>query len=288
MKRESLRLKRNMAIASLALIIALMAAASATFAWYIYNTKAHTTSVHLAAGSNVSIEISNAYDGTYGSSTVLESFVGLLSPVSTNRILNNNGSEAFQKVEQFVNGASGQPRQLAKDFSAAKSTDYYKTTVYVRSKGGETDLYISDITFEDGDEKNPISSAIRIGMVVHESGRDKAAEKELIFAISDAKNPQREYNTYTGREGYVLRYDTQDGSTVEFKPYTKDNYVNYNKDTGEVTMKEDSEKLCDLRADVPTQIDIYIWLEGCDEDCTTNLEDTTLKNIAVSFAGYFD
>ena len=33
------------------------------------------------------------------------------------------------------------------------------------------------------------------------------------------------------------------------------------------------------------EIDLYIWLEGCDEDCTANLANQTLRNLAVSFAG---
>lgn len=33
------------------------------------------------------------------------------------------------------------------------------------------------------------------------------------------------------------------------------------------------------------EIELYIWLEGCDEDCTSNLCRQTLRNLAVSFAG---
>lgn len=274
-----------MAIASIVMLVALLAAASATFAWYIYNTRAHTTSVHMAAGSNVSIEISNEYNGTYGSSTVLDSFIGYLAPVSTDQII-DNGSTTFQKVSEFIAGASGQPKKLARDFSAAKETDFYMTSVYIRSKGADSGLYITDLTYEDGDEQNPISSAIRLGFVVHESGENRAVESEYIFEISDAKNPQKEYNTWTGEEGSVLDHRFTDGRVIAFKPYTKDNFVEYDSDTGAVTMKANSVKLCDLRTDIPTQVDIYIYLEGCDEDCTINLGGTTLKNIAVAFAGY--
>ncbi len=274
-----------MAIASIALLIAILAAASATFAWYIYNTRAHTTSVHMAAGSNVSIEISNKYDGEYGSSTVLDSFVGNLRPVSTDQII-VSGEPKFQKVDKFVAGTGSQPKQLAKDFSAAKETDFYKTTVYIRSKGADADLYISDLTFEDGDEKNPISSAIRIGFVMHEPGENKSVSDEMIFAISDAKNPQKEYNTFNGVEGHVLDHRYTDGTTIKFEPYTKDSFVDYDSDTGAIGLKTGSKALCKLSNETPTQIDIYIWLEGCDEDCIRNLEGTTLKNIAVAFAGY--
>ena len=33
------------------------------------------------------------------------------------------------------------------------------------------------------------------------------------------------------------------------------------------------------------EVEVYIWLEGCDEDCTGNLSGTTLQNLALSFAG---
>ena len=81
-----------------------------------------------------------------------------------------------------------------------------------------------------------------------------------------------------------------DGTTVAFTPYTSDAYCVYEQNTGEVTLKKNSLKLCtvsgqDKAAGEPVQIDIYIWLEGCDEDCTGNLSSQTLKNLSVSFAG---
>ena len=33
------------------------------------------------------------------------------------------------------------------------------------------------------------------------------------------------------------------------------------------------------------KLDIYLWLEGCDEDCTLNLAGQTMRNLALSFAG---
>ena len=35
-----------------------------------------------------------------------------------------------------------------------------------------------------------------------------------------------------------------------------------------------------------TVLMVYIWLEGCDKDCTQNLCSTTLRNLALSFAGF--
>jgi len=280
--KQSIALRRRFLTALIALLIALVAAMGATFAWYIYNTGAHTTNVRMAAGASVSLEISNDYDGPYASTTVLDSFVGMLDPVSTDKILNG-----FQKVTEFVDGAQGQPRRIASIFGSAEATDYYMTTLYLRTSGAETGVYLSDIGYEDSDELNPISTAIRIGFVVHDPGRNGAARSEYIFSISDEKNPEKEYNTATGEEGYVLDSTRTDGTTLPFTPYNSDNFCLYDTETGITTLQEDSLQLLTLPGGGESvQVDIYIWLEGCDEDCTKNLCSTTLRNVSLAFSAY--
>ena len=56
------------------------------------------------------------------------------------------------------------------------------------------------------------------------------------------KNPEAEYNTSTGEEGYVL--DKNGNTTDDYTLYTKANYCNYDETTGETTLKDDSVKLC--------------------------------------------
>ena len=239
----------------------------------------------MAAGAGVNLQISNSYSGTYGSAAVLDSFSGRLNPVSTNRI-----SGGFQKVLGFTNGTENQSNLVASLFGKGDYSDYYNTSLFLRTNGDPTDIYIADIGFEDSDSKNPISSAIRAGFVVHKVGKNQPSQGEYIFAISDKKNPQAEYNTAKGKEGDVLDCTKTDGTTVTFTPYTADAYCSYNQNTGEVTLKKNSLKLCTISgnngsAGEPVQIDLYIWLEGCDEDCTGNLSSQTLKNLSVSFAG---
>jgi hypothetical protein len=132
---------------------------------------------------------------------------------------------------------------------------------------------------------------VRVGIVPHYAGKDKQTSgQEYIFAINTEENPEREYNTATGEEGYVLDYTKSDGTTVKFTPYTSNNYCNYNAETGEVSLKTNSVPLCEISGKDgeygdSVQLDIYIWLEGCDSDCTMNLCATTLKNLALSFVG---
>ena len=79
-------LRTRLTSAMFALLIALVAVAAATYAWYIYNTSRHTTKVKMAAGTGINIQISNTYDRDYGSAAVLNSFTGWLTPVSTDKI----------------------------------------------------------------------------------------------------------------------------------------------------------------------------------------------------------
>ena len=113
-KSDKKQLKGKLRTGTVALLIALLAAASATYAWYIYNTSRHTTKVRMAAGAGVNLQISNSYNGTYGSAAVLDSFSGQLNPVSTNRI-----SGGFQKVLGFTNGTENQSNLVANLFGKA-------------------------------------------------------------------------------------------------------------------------------------------------------------------------
>ena len=123
-------------------MVTLVAVVSATYAWYIYNTSRHTTNVRMAAGAGSNLQISNSYDGTYGSAAVLESFAGRLTPVSTNRI-----SGGFQKVERFTEGSDSQPDLVASIFGSGERTDYYHTSLYLRTTGSATDIYLANIGF---------------------------------------------------------------------------------------------------------------------------------------------
>ena len=283
---DAKKLRSRFKISLLAMLIAFIAVVSATYAWYIYNTSRHTTDVRMAAGAGANLQISNSYSGEYGSAAVLESFKGQLEPVSTNKV-----TAGFQKATSFIVGQGGPADLLAAGFDDSEARDYYHTSMYLRTNGNDTDIYLADIGFEDSDEKVPISSAIRVGLVVHEPGQNMPVSSEYIFAISDKKNPEANYNTVTGKEGYVLDGVKKDGTTVPFSPYTSDAYCIYDKNTGVVTLKKTSEKLCTITGDgqgkpgTPVQIEVYIWLEGCDEDCTVNLCGETLKKLAVSFAG---
>lgn len=270
----------------LVLLISFFALVMVTFAWYMFQTSARTSDIHMAVGTGSMLQISDQYDGNYGFTALLDKFSGRLNPVSTNRI-----TGGFQKVTGFTRGASGQAQLLASFFGAGDSNDYYKTTLFLRLNGASQKVYLANISYEDEDPANPISTAIRIGFVIHKAGKNQPVDREYIFAVNTDDNPKAEYNTATGKEGYVLDCTKTDGTTIPMTNlYNSDNFCVYDPVGGNVMLKEASLPLFELRGaqdggfGEPVQVDVYIWLEGCDKDCANNLCDTMMKDIALSFA----
>ena len=274
------------------LLVALAAAGAVTYAWYMYNANRHITDVKMAAGTGVTFLISNEYDGEYKTNAGL-SFAGLLDPVSTDNVLNG-----FQKVTGFTGGTT-QDSLFANMFGAAEHSDYYKTSLYLATNSAATDVYLSGIDFTEQDPANPISTALRVGLVAYAPGRGNTVMGQYVFEVSNARNPQARYNTLDGKDASASEQDhlvldsmRTDGTTVHFDQLTSANFCDYNEDTGVVSLKEATTKICSLPAaakdadrSTPVRVDVYVWLEGCDPDCTNNLAATSLQSLALRFAG---
>ena len=153
-------------------------------------------------------------------------------------------------------------------------------------------MYLADINYDDLVAENSISTALRVGFAVHAPGQRQPVVSQYIFELTQAHNPQGRYNTFNGSAGDVLDSSRSDGSTVTFTPLNSSNYCQYNDDTGELTLLPSSTMLRSLPAasanadhGTPVQVDVYVRLEGCDEDCTSNLANTNLESLALYFAG---
>ena len=207
--RDSQQLRKRFKRMLVTLIVAALAAVLVTYAWYIYNANRHVTDVKMAAGTGVTFLISNDYNGEYKSNAGL-SFQGLLNPVSTDNIQNG-----FQKVTGFTGGPT-QSSLLATFFGPAERSDYYETSLYLATSSLPTDVYLSDIRFDDTDEKNPISTALRVGFLVHQPGQNQPVAGQYVFELSQAHNPEANYNTKNGKAWCVLDSTKTDCSTFDF------------------------------------------------------------------------
>ena len=182
------------------LLVALAAAGAVTYAWYIYNANRHITDVKMAAGTGVTFLISNEYDGEYKTNAGL-SFAGLLDPVSTDNVLNG-----FQKVTGFTGGTT-QDSLFASMFGAAEHSDYYKTSLYLATNSAATDVYLSGIDFTEQDPANPISTALRVGLVAYAPGQGDTVTGQYVFEVSGEHNPQaqRSQQLRVARHAHLAR-----------------------------------------------------------------------------------
>lgn len=280
--KASTQLRRKLTLTALTFLIAFLAMTTATFAWYIYNASARTTRVKMVAGSSLSLQISTHPTEGFSSTAVMEKFNGVLTPVSTDKI-----SNGFQKATEFIEITQGQQNRWVTNLFGAgtEAADYYKTTLYLRTDAPSLDLYMAGIGFEDADPQRPISTAMRLGLVI--------GGKEFVFAVNPDPDPNRGDNADRNpSDDHVLDSRYTDGTTIPFPNLLdEDNFCNYVSETGETSLKPDSTKLCTITnngADgygTAVPVDIYLWLEGCDRDCTQNLVGQTLRNLALSFAG---
>ena len=170
---SSKKLRRRLALAALAVLAALLSMVAATFAWYVYNTSALTTKVKLAAGSSVSLQIAKEAGGPFKSSIDMDGedrFAGRLNPVSTNSI-----AGGFQRAEWFDQQETpdGTHRLFAAGFGRAEErVDYHKTCLFLRTNAPELNIYLSDIGFVDADSQFPVSTALRLGLLVKQRDAD--------------------------------------------------------------------------------------------------------------------
>ncbi len=282
------QLRRTFRRTLVVMLLAALVGGAFTYAWYIYNTTRHITDVKMAAGTGVTFLISDSYNGDYRTSSGL-SFEGLLNPVSTDNIQNG-----FQRVSGFSGGSSS-TSVVASAFEAAERSDYYLASLYLTTNSMATDVYLSGLDFNDTDAENPISTALRVGFLVHSAGQNQPVTGQYVFELSQEHNPQARYNTEKGSAGDVLDSTKTDGSVVAFSPLNSSNYCLYDESTGQITLQPDSKLLCTLPAasegaehGTPVQVDVYVWLEGCDEDCTNNLSSTNLESLALRFVGKRD
>ena len=283
---SSRQLKRRLALAALAVAAVLLSITTATFAWYIFNTSARTTEVKMSAGSGVSLQIASQKDydekgeAAFGSATQMEPMENGLIAVSTDKIANG-----FQAVVGFRGERQGDAyRSIARYFrDASDRKEYYKTTLLLRTTAQSLDVYLADIGSTDR-EGQYLSTAMRLGLVVQ--------GQEFIFELNKEHNPNRigDNGSEQATGYYVLDSTKTDGTVVPFTPLDDSALCSYDPATGAAARKDTSVKLCTLTGpggqySDPVPVDVYLWLEGCDEDCTVDLSGQTMELVSLIFAG---
>ena len=273
-------LKKQMGAAIAMVLVAAVALGSATFAWFVNNTKVTAESVDVTAKSANTLLIS--HDGTaWGTTTTFASTESKnFVPVSSTSQL------SFFKDTTWTTEASGEYNASA--FGAAtENTDYYKDSFKVKASQ-DCGLYLdTDTKFTTTGDKD-VLKAMRLALKIGNS---------VFFYQVDADAIAGDGNSYNT----TLKSMNADGVTTAISaentaaaigaanmanskvPSLSASLVTAPADNTTLVDKDDNKKLCDLSANQATDIDVYVWMEGCDYDCnSTVVKKITEQAVKVS------
>lgn len=290
------------------LLVAAIALGTATYAWFVNNTAVGVEQMDFQASASSSMEISlpdGAWDGTIGNvGTGQKGWTGILAtkdvkayhgvtPESTTfgAVMPASSADAssFFTVSDWDN-------TTLKATTFAAITDFKNSSqgaimipMYIRSSE-DMDVYLratgsavanSPLVSDDGGN---ISTALRVAVV-------PSTKTGTIFEPNSAtdKVTTRKNTTAMGTAIEKKEAVVNVGGSVSDQP-TKDptTYTFLDKDANGVISAGDvvptGGKLFDLTKNTPQLVYVYVWLEGCDWDCVSEVSKDKYK-INLNFMG---
>ena len=273
-------LKKQMVAAIAMVLVAAVALGSATFAWFVNNTKVTAESVNVTAKSANTLLIS--HDGTaWGTtaafaSTQSQNFV----PVSSTSQL------SFYKDKTWTTETSGEYNASAFEL-ATEGTDYYKDSFKVKASQ-DCGLYLDNDTKFTTQGDQDVLKAMRLALKIGDS---------VFFYQVDADAIAGDGNSYNttlkslNADGVATAISAENAAAAigaanmadSKVPSLQASLVTAPVDNTTLVNKDDDKKLCDLTANQVKNIDVYVWMEGCDFDCnSTVVKKITEQAVKVS------
>jgi len=266
--------KKALILPALWVVIALLVMSGATFAWFSFSTR---TKIKPMAGtigdSGVTLLISNSEYGPFEESTdlIVEGSTDNLQPVSTGNLTTWYTS--------LGNNAAG----ISDTFSEVTETIDERTmygTLYLKSEGGECNVYFDPEAMYFGDDDQLIASC-RLGLVIR---TEAEGEKSYIFRLDSLGNVAAAESQETmDSENVVVtgvdssgRPDTDTDPSEEMTAYDA-------RITGDV-VEPGENMLCRLGQDEVASVDFRLYMEGCDENTINASQDREIS-IKLGFAG---
>lgn len=279
-RMDTKALKKQMGAAIAMVLVAAVALGSATFAWFVNNTKVTAESVDVTAKSANTLLIS--HDGTAWGTTAT------FAPAESKKFVpvSSTSQLSFFKDKAWTTEATGEYNASAFE-AATEGTDYYKDSFKLKASQ-DCGLYLDTdtkfITTGDAD----VLKAMRLALKVGDS---------VFFYQVDANAIAGDGNSYNT----TLKSLNADGVTTAISadnaaaaigadnmldskvPSLSASLATTPADSTTLVDKDDAKKLCDLTANQVKNIDVYVWMEGCDFDCnSTVVKKITEQAVKVS------
>ncbi len=269
--------KKQLMTAIAMLVVAALALGTSTYAWFVSNTAVNVESMTFTAQSTDNLQIAltkSTWNGSLGwTGAEADTFKTIITTADLNSLYTAKSASltgGALRPASTINAASNTFFRIPDDESTAWTTDGGVTKaqqwkrvdsitedavkaipLYVKSTSGKA-LYIGANTTVTG----PAAPAARVAFVVEAD--NELTANTIIWA------PNTTHITDSG----ITTIGNADGLT---KAVSAENAV----DTISPAIKQgdlgNNTKITDLRVNEARRVMVYIWLEGCDEDCVAGL-----------------
>lgn len=277
MNNEVKTLKKSFTMAILSLLLLLVIATGATYAWFTLTgiTSTNVTPMGGTVGSGDTVLlISNAQGGPFDKTCELKLAANpdTLKPVST------------ADLEHFYRVTAQNKEGIAMLYeSADRQIDerVLHGTVYLQCKNAPCDVYFNKEGLKLGSDPQALA-AMRLGLVI----TSKSGTETFFFKLDDL-----------GSTGSATSVKTIPRSSAVVSSISGSGAANYVDDPakelgGYMAGKGEHEneynpganKLVSLNADEVVTVSYYLYLEGCDEQCSNAVQNKS-SEIQLAFAG---
>lgn len=281
-------LKQQLIAAIAMVLVAAVALSSATYAWFVNNTRVTAGAFTATATTSNALEISN--DGN----TWLTSIDLGATPLTTWAPVSTTDMALFAKDATWGTSANSKGNVVTAWGDAIANTHYYTKTFYLKANQDcKVQLNANTVVQETTATKNGILNAMRIGFV---SGAEKVVYQVADTNVTEAASRRDTTEDTAVVDGITKAIQVTAGSpntySVATTDFTRTATITTNGSTGVTTASDaiiapsadnstlgtaNTNYIVHLTANTSTAVTVYIWLEGCDYDCVSSIAEGSIS-----------
>lgn len=293
-RKKSQRKAQQIKLAVIMIMVSVLVLSASTFAWYQLNNTAKINEMQFTADTMGNLLIApeeNGGAGSYGHelSLGLNENAKKLLPATADKDAGSGAGVKKIGYEDFYYPKYAPDGQTVTELIPLEEENFdkyvYKKVFYLKSgeKAGtgntfELKLDVGNITEDtktgtyvvDSDKTNnkieglTAANALRISFVIESTGDNPVKVATKVY--------EPNFNSATVNDGKFANYTGGDvfGSTAY------DDKLIKQLTTGAFKDGEDT-KLCDLEEGVPVRVTMYVWIEGQDADCKSEIALDTIE-----------
>ena len=277
MNNEVKTLKKSFVMAILSLLLLLVIATGATYAWFTFTgiTSTNVTPMGGTVGSGDTVLlIANAQGGPFDKTCELklEANPDALRPVST------------ADLEHFYRVTAQDKEGIAMLYESADrqlSERVLYGTVYLQCKNAPCDVYFNKKELKLGSDPQALA-AMRLGLVI----TSKSGKETFFFKLDDLGSTGSATSVKTVPRSLTVVSSISGSGTANYVDDPAKELGGYMAVAGEHENEYNpgASKLVSLEADEVATVSYYLYLEGCDEQCSNAVQNKS-SEIQLAFAG---